>query len=134
VFVESSKIAEEKEVSSNQVQKQNDLNETEAKAPVTKGNIREAKPLTGVEFRVQCGAFRDKNSADTQLAAKYRITEIIQEEFTDGWYKYTVGSFRTYEEASNYKELFIARTKISTAFIVAYRDGRRLAKISEAFK
>jgi cell division protein FtsN len=95
-------------------------------------NIRQAQTLAGVEYRVQCGAFRDRSQAGTHLASKYGISETIQEEFIDGWYKYTVGSFRTYDEAVRFRDSFIQRTKIWSAFIVAYRDGRRLARITDA--
>lgn len=134
VFIDSQKQADEKEVSINQLLKQYDSGEPSKTATATKGNIKQSKPLDGIEFRVQCGAFRDNSQAETNLATKFGITEIIQEEFTDGWYKYTVGSFRTYEEASKYKDSFIARTRITSAFIVAYKDGHRLAKITDAFK
>ncbi|MDD4644668.1 MAG: DUF6089 family protein [Bacteroidales bacterium] len=100
----------------------------------TKSNIKQAKAIPGIEFRVQIGAFRNNSQADTDLAAKYRISEVIQEEFTGGWYKYTIGSFKTYEQAVSYRDKFIARSKMPSAFIVAYRDGKRLAKISDALK
>jgi hypothetical protein len=100
----------------------------------TRGNIRPAQAKPGIEFRIQCGAFRENNQADVDLAAKHRITEVIQEEYTDGWYKYTVGSFTSYEEAARYRDSFIERTGILSCFLVAYRDGRRLANISEALK
>jgi hypothetical protein len=134
VFVENPVPPVEKEVSLNQVLKQYD-DQGNAKAETSgKANIRKSQPLQGIEFRIQCGAFRENSKADVQLAAKYNITELIQEESIDGWYKYTVGSFRTYEEAVAYRDKFIKRTGIVEAFIVAYRDGHRLAKISDAFK
>jgi len=100
----------------------------------TGGNIQKARTVQGVEFRIQCGAFRDNRQAPSELAAKYGITELIQEEYIDGWYKYTVGSFRTYEEAGKFRDAFIKRTKILAAFIVAYRDGKRLANINDALR
>ncbi|MFA5816773.1 MAG: SPOR domain-containing protein [Bacteroidales bacterium] len=134
IFIDDQKQTDEKEISINQLLKQYDSGESAKAAPVTKGNIKESKPSAGIEFRVQCGAFRYKSQADTHLAGKNNITEIIQEEYTDGWYKYTVGSFRTYKEAARYRDSFIARTNILSAFIVAYKDGHRLAKITDAFK
>lgn len=104
-----------------------------AQAPA-RGNIRPAQTLPGVEYRVQIGAFKENRSAETQLAAKHKITETIQEESVDGWYKYTVGSFRTYNEAAKYRDNFIARFGIASAFVVAYKDGRRLSKITDALK
>ncbi|MFH0761682.1 MAG: DUF6089 family protein [Bacteroidota bacterium] len=100
----------------------------------TAGNIQKAHVVQGIEFRIQCGAFRDNRQAPSELAAKYGINELIQEEYIDGWYKYTVGSFKTYEEAGQFRDAFIKRTKILSAFIVAYRDGKRLANINEALR
>ncbi len=106
-----------------------------AKAPATsRGNIKPAQTLPGIEYRVQIGAFKENKSAETQLAAKHKITETIQEESVDGWYKYTVGSFRTYNEAAKYRDNFIARFGIASAFVVAYKDGKRLPKITDALK
>jgi hypothetical protein len=134
VFIDNPKQTGEKEMSINQLLKQYDSGDSTKTAPVRKGIIKQAQPLSGIEFRVQCGAFRDKSQADTHLAAKYGITEIIQEEYTDEWYKYSVGSFRTYEEAARYRDSFMARTGILSAFIVAYKDGHRLSNITDAFK
>jgi cell division protein FtsN len=97
-------------------------------------NIRQAQAMPGIEYRVQCGAFRDRSQAAGILASKYGITEQIQEEYHDGYYKYTVGSFDTYEKAVKFRDAFIQRSKIWSAFIVAYRDGKRLAKITDAYR
>jgi hypothetical protein len=88
----------------------------------------------GVEFRVQCGAFREQIPTVEKIASLYRITDLVQEERHEGWYKYTVGTLKTYEEAVRYREEFIKRTGLTTAFIVAYRDGVRLARITDALK
>lgn len=91
-------------------------------------------PLPDVEFRVQCGAFRDSNKGGKFLAERYGITEDMREIYENGWYKYTVGSFKSYVEAVNFKNSFINRTKLYTAFVVAYRNGKRVEDIREAFK
>jgi hypothetical protein len=134
VFIDDQKPAAEQEVTSNKLLNLEDNTDNSNTNRITKGNIKQSQPLAGIEFRVQCGAFRDKGQADTHLAAKYNISEVIQEEFTDRWYKYTVGSFRTYEEAVRYRDSFIARTGILSSFIVAYKNGQRLSDIADAFK
>jgi len=121
-------------VNNQSLQDQNNAKESDAATTYTKSNIKKSQAVAGIEYRIQIGAFRNNSQADTQLAAKYKISELIQEEFVDGWYKYTVGSFRTYEDAASYKDKFIAKTKLLSVFIVAYKDGRRLAKISDATK
>lgn len=129
---------DDKDLSINQLLKQYDSGDPNKSSTAPKasgkGNIRPSQAVAGIEYRIQCGAFRDNKQASTQLASKYRITETIQEELIDGMYKYTVGSFRTKEEAVIYRDKFVERTKLQSVFIVAYRDGVRLAKIGDAGK
>jgi hypothetical protein len=46
----------------------------------------------------------------------------VQEKFYDEWYKYSVGSFKTYEEAKAY----IKKIKVKGAFVVAYKGGTKI--------
>jgi len=50
--------------------------------------------------------------------------ENVQENFVDGWYKYTIGSFNTINEASIYHEDISAR--FPDAFIVAYQGSKQV--------
>lgn len=97
-------------------------------------DIKTYQPIQGVEFKIQIGAFRDRSQGGARLARKYGITEPMSEEVSNGWYKYTVGSFRSYEEAVRFRNSFIARTNLLSAFIVAYKNGQRLARVSDALK
>ena len=90
--------------------------------------------LPGVEFRIQCGAFKDSNQGGLKLAERFGITEDMREVYEKGWYKYTIGSFTSYPEAIKYREDFIRRTKLDSAFIVAYKDGKRLNSVNDAFR
>ena len=92
------------------------------------------EPLMDVEFRIQCGAFKDSNKGGLKIAERYGITEDMREVYENGWYKYTVGSFKTYTEAVAFKNAFIKRTKLYSAFIVAYKNGKRVKNIRDAFK
>lgn len=85
----------------------------------------------GIEFRVQCGAFRHSGE-QYKLARRYNIREPLAEEYHNGLYKYTVGSLSTYQEAVRFRDNFIARTNLQSVFIVAYKDGRRLQNLNEA--
>ncbi len=91
-------------------------------------------PLSDVEFRIQCGAFKDSKQGGLKLAGRYGITEDMREVYENGWYKYTVGSFKSYIEAVGFKKSFINRTKLYSAFIVAYKNGKRVQNINEAFR
>ena len=91
-------------------------------------------PVEDIEFRIQCGAFKDSNQGGAKLVERYGITENVREVLENGWYKYTVGSFDSYVDAVNYKNSFIKRTKLYTVFIVAYKNGKRVENINDAFK
>ncbi|MCK5820352.1 MAG: outer membrane beta-barrel protein [Bacteroidales bacterium] len=87
----------------------------------------------GVEFRIQCAAFRVQSEGQ-RIIRRYNITEPVTEDYHNGLYKYTVGSFATYNEAAKYRDTFIKRSKIWTAFIVAYENGKRLNSLSQALR
>lgn len=46
----------------------------------------------------------------------------VQEIKEDGWYKYTIGRYKTFEEANN----LLKSVKIPKAFVVAYKNGKRV--------
>ncbi len=78
----------------------------------------------GIYFRVQLaatGRFSDAN----QAFASYNLTRPVLVERHDGLYKYTVGSFSTYAQASDFRNTVLSRG-ISGAFVVAYRNGKRI--------
>ncbi len=107
---------------------------TRSDTPKTTGkNIVQHQVLPGIEYRVQFGAFRSQPEA-ARIVSKYNISENISEDYHQGWYKYTVGSCKTYEEASIYRDKFNQRTKIWSSFIVAYKNGKRLSNLREALK
>lgn len=85
----------------------------------------------GVEFRIQCGAFRTRGE-QYDLIKKYNIRETMTEQKHNGYYKYTVGSLSTFKEAERWRDSFIKRTNLLSVFIVAYRDGIRLNHVNEA--
>ena len=78
----------------------------------------------GVYFRVQLAATRRFNDANTAYAA-YRLSRPVLVEQHNGLYKYTVGSFPNYRQAREFKNTVVSRG-IKGAFIVAYRNGRRI--------
>jgi len=94
----------------------------------TKSTIIDIEPLEvvpGVTFRVQVAAVRYPYFPRVYFAY-FDLLRAVQVELIDGWNKYTVGSFSTYEEAAKHKNRIIAETPEHSSFIVAYRDGKRV--------
>jgi hypothetical protein len=75
-----------------------------------------------VIFRVQLAANRSELSQRALSRMYYgnKAVEMINE---NGWYKYSVGDFDTYKEASEFRK----STGLRDAFVVAYRKGTRFA-------
>lgn len=108
--------------------------ETVATENQQQGDIRESGVGTaGTEFRIQIGAFRDKNQGRA-IIKRYNLPETVTEEFADGLYKYTLGSFRSYNDAVQFRDAFIRRTQIWSAFIVAYQNGIRVKNLQDLIK
>ena len=99
----------------------------------TNNNITTQGLSTGTEFRIQIGAFRDQAQGQS-IIRRYNLPETVTEEFVDGLYKYTLGSFRSYNDAVRFRDQFIKRTQIWSAFIVAYENGIRVKNLNDLIK
>jgi len=60
---------------------------------------------------------------------EYHLKEQIREDHTDKWYRYSVGEFKSYLEASKYKRILNTRNKIKGAFVVKFKDGKRVGPV-----
>jgi hypothetical protein len=89
-------------------------------------NTRVLDPGTGVYFRVQLSA----NVTAIDATAFYREIGIDREvlvEHENGYYKYTVGPFQTYDQALSYKDQVDRLPEVEGAFVVGYRNGSRVS-------
>lgn len=79
----------------------------------------------GVVFRVQILA-KTTGRADTdEMARKYGIVKSIDEDYSNGTYRYVVGAYKTYQEANLYAKT-LRGNGIYDAFVVAYKNGIRI--------
>lgn len=84
-----------------------------------------------IEFRVQIRAAYKATIPLSYLAKKYHITDSIKENFVGNWYRYSIGSFKTYAEAREFRDIVIKQHKVYDAFVVAFRNGVRMNSLSE---
>ena len=78
--------------------------------------------MRGVVFKVQIGAFRNKD-----LSKYFDNTENFTGEVDpDGTQKVTLGQFRDYWEADTFKK-YLREMGVNDAWIVPYKDGQRVA-------
>ncbi len=87
-----------------------------------------AEEVPEIEFRVQIRAAYAKPVSEEELE-DFDIPEEIRQEYTDGWYRYTIGSFDNLVDATDYRTLVRNSYKVSDAFVVAYVDGKRLKSL-----
>jgi hypothetical protein len=103
------------------------VKETRPPAKTASSRIPAAQQLpvyNGVYFRVQLAATRNFQDARSEFES-FRLSRPVLVEQHQGYYKYTAGSFPNYTEAQSFKNSAL-RKGIPGAFIVAYRDGRRI--------
>lgn len=84
-----------------------------------------------VEYRVQIRASYGKPLSKEKLAKKYNLNEPIYEDIHKGWYKYTVGKFKTHQEAQKYRNKLVEENNVIGAFVVAFSNGLRLNSLTE---
>lgn len=104
--------------------------------PVDPGNQNISQPQvsdSGIEYRVQVRAIYGGKSSPAAVAKRYKIDQEIYEDYHGGYMKYTTGSFNSYEEAAQLKQQLRA-ANVPGAFVVAFKDGKRIDNIHEAIK
>ncbi len=81
---------------------------------------------SGIIYRVQIFATRTKMPSYNYLRERFNITTDIYENYQDGIYRYSTGSFNTYNEAVSYSHIMKSKG-ISDAFVVAYKNDIRIS-------
>jgi hypothetical protein len=95
----------------------------ENKERKTSNNKKVSSNLSeGLIFKIQIAADKKKMS-ESSLKNLYQGSEQIDLIEEEGWYKYSVGKFNTYEKAANLKKT----VKAKGSFVVAYDNGVKIS-------
>ncbi len=81
----------------------------------------------GLSYRVQIYAFKTDEHTAESIRARFHIMQPVYKEYTEGWYRYTVGSFTTLNAAKAFLYQLKTKNKVKDAFIARYMDGDRVA-------
>ncbi len=81
---------------------------------------------SGSFFRVQIFAFRNDKYTVEQVKERYNLDMMVYKDLSDGWYRYTVGSFSDYADAKALKSQMLKKG-FRGAFITKFVDGVRVS-------
>lgn len=82
---------------------------------------RERSMAGSLNFHVQIAASK-KPIPEWKIKMYYKGPKEIVTKHYDIWYKYSIGDFKTYEEAKS----FVKKIKVRGAFVVAYKNDKKI--------
>ena len=99
----------------------NNISSLEETARKTKENEERMRSMANLKFHVQLAASK-KPLSKWKIKRFYKGSKKIVTKHYDVWYKYSIGEFKTYEEA----KAFIKTIKVRGAFVVAYQNDKKI--------
>ena len=79
----------------------------------------------GNNYRVQIFAFTSDKYTAQEVRDKYHLDQEVYKDFSDGWYRFTIGYFTAYADAKAMK-LQMRKRGFKGAFITKYSNGTRV--------
>lgn len=86
-------------------------------------NLPSINRPSGLTFGVQILALKNNKYTAQEVRDKYNLEQEVYLDFSDGWYRFSVGSFRGYAEAKGLRAQ-LRKQGFKGAFITSYNNGR----------
>ncbi|MCK5633395.1 hypothetical protein KAH94_06575, partial [bacterium] len=86
-----------------------------------RGEVSDRISNENIVFKVQIVADTKALSSES-LYKIYSGYENVQQYEEDGWHKYSLGEFKTYEEANKFR----AKSGVKGAFVIAFKGGKKI--------
>jgi hypothetical protein len=84
----------------------------------------------GVEFRVQLTSSHERKIPMEKVKLLYPVKTVIKEDFDNGFFQYTTGSFKTKGDADKYRQELIHDYGLSDIYVVFFQNGSRISSFS----
>ena len=85
-----------------------------------------------IEYKVQVMAIWNEAYSPLLIQKQYELDTLVREDYHKGWYKYSVGSFKDYCSARNYREKLRRDYGVKGAFVVFFYKNKRVTTIDSA--
>ena len=81
--------------------------------------------IPGISYRVQVYAYKSNIYPAESIRRKFNLSQVVYKEFSEGWFRYTLGSFKTLKAAQSLMYKLRSGNGIHDAFVARYKDGFR---------
>lgn len=80
----------------------------------------------GKTYRIQVFAYPNDSLTAESIRSKFNIAEPVWREYSEGWYRYTAGSFPSWQTAKVFLQHVKTQYGVLDAFIARYQNGIRV--------
>ncbi|MCK9204226.1 MAG: SPOR domain-containing protein [Bacteroidales bacterium] len=81
--------------------------------------------VRGISYRVQVFAFKTNFYTAEDIRKRFKIKQTVYKEYSEGWYRYTLGSYTSLRTARSMMNKVRSAYRIYDAFVARYKDGIR---------